>query len=100
MLYYFYVYNRLEFNIWGGKLGMKSIGIVRQIDELGRIVLPKELRTSMDLKEGNPMEIFVDEGKVILKRYNPFCVFCNEASDIEEFRGKNVCSKCRDELSE
>lgn len=79
---------------------MKSIGIVRKIDELGRIVLPIETRRQLELEPRDGVEIFVDEDMVILKKYQPCCIFCNEGSDITMFRGKKVCRKCISELGE
>jgi transcriptional pleiotropic regulator of transition state genes len=76
---------------------MKSIGIVRKVDFLGRVVLPKELRGTMDLPEGTPMEIFVDGEAIVLKKYQPGCVFCG-AIDVDLFKGKNVCGGCRSDL--
>ncbi len=73
---------------------MRSVGIVRKIDELGRIVLPKELRTSLSIDVGDPMEIFVDGSAIMLKKYEPSCIFCGEARDIIVYKGKNICSKC------
>ena len=73
---------------------MRSVGIVRKIDELGRIVLPKELRTSLSIDVGDPMEIFVDGSSIMLKKYEPTCIFCGEARDITVYKGKNICSKC------
>lgn len=73
---------------------MKATGIVRRLDQLGRIVIPKEIRTVFDLKEADPVEIFVDGTDIILKKYQPACVFCNEATDVVQFNGKNVCKKC------
>lgn len=76
---------------------MKAIGITRKIDQLGRIVLPKELRRTMDLPTETPMEIFVDGNQIILKKYEPSCVFCGTVT-IDEYKGKKVCEKCVDEL--
>ncbi len=73
---------------------MKATGIVRKLDQLGRIVIPKELRTTFDLKETDPIEIFVEGDDIILRKYQPACIFCNEATDIVQFEGKNVCKKC------
>ncbi|MPN54661.1 Transition state regulatory protein AbrB [bioreactor metagenome] len=74
---------------------MKSIGIVRKIDELGRIVLPIELRKQFDINEpGSALEIFVDDDKIILKKYAPTCIFCNSASNLIELGGHKVCEKC------
>ena len=78
---------------------MKSTGIVRRIDELGRIVLPAELRRTMGMKERETLEIFVDGSTIVLKKYNPACIFCDNEKDIFEFRGKNVCPRCFQEMS-
>jgi transcriptional pleiotropic regulator of transition state genes len=61
---------------------MKSTGVVRKVDELGRIVLPKELRTILNINERDSIEIFTDNDKIILQKYQPACVFCNNANDI------------------
>jgi len=75
-------------------LMVKSTGIVRKVDELGRIVLPMELRRTLGIAEKDALEIFVDEEKIILKKYEPACVFCGNASDNQLFHGKNVCRDC------
>ena len=77
---------------------MKSTGIVRKVDELGRIVLPIELRRTLDIAEKDCLEIYMDGASIVLKKYQPSCIFCDEAKDITLFRGKNVCSKCIREL--
>lgn len=73
---------------------MKATGIVRRLDQLGRIVIPKELRSVFDLKQEDPIEIFVEGEDIILRKYQPACIFCNEATDVTQFEGKNVCKKC------
>ena len=73
---------------------MKSTGIVRKIDELGRIVLPIEIRNTMDIASRDPIEIFVEEDKIILKKYEPSCVFCGNADNVEYYKGKLVCQNC------
>lgn len=73
---------------------MKGIGIVRKIDEFGRIVLPKELRTVMDIEIKDPIEIFVDQDYIMLKKYNPTCILCGSMKDLVNFEGKNICLKC------
>ena len=78
---------------------MKSTGIVRKVDELGRIVLPIELRRTLDISERDPLEIYVDGSSIILKKYQPSCVFCDSVEDIVSYKGKNVCAKCVRELS-
>ena len=71
---------------------MKSTGIVRKVDELGRIVLPIELRRTLDIEKKDSMEIYIEGDTVILRKYQPACVFCDSAKDIVSFRGRNVCS--------
>ncbi len=73
---------------------MKSTGIVRKVDELGRIVIPVELRRTMEIAEKDPMEIYVDGERIILKKYQPCCVFCGGVDGVGEFKGKNVCRRC------
>lgn len=78
---------------------MKATGIVRNLDELGRIVLPIELRRVLDI-DRSPLEIFLeDDGSIILRKYEPSCVFCGESSNVTNFRGKMVCTNCKLELS-
>ncbi len=77
---------------------MKSTGIVRRIDELGRIVLPIELRNKMDIQNKDSIEIFVDDDKIILKKYVPACLFCGNADDVVMFKGKLVCKHCLAEM--
>jgi transcriptional pleiotropic regulator of transition state genes len=77
---------------------MKSTGVVRKVDELGRIVLPKELRTILNINERDSIEIFTDNDKIILQKYQPACVFCNNANDIIYFNGKRVCAECIEKL--
>ena len=73
---------------------MKSTGIVRKVDELGRIVLPIELRRTLDIAEKDCLEIYMDGPSIVLKKYQPACVFCDDSKDIVVFRGKNVCLNC------
>lgn len=79
---------------------MKSTGIVRKVDELGRIVLPIEMRRTLDIAEKDALEIYVEGTSVILKKYKPTCIFCDSNKDIIQFKGKNVCPKCLRELNE
>jgi len=73
---------------------MKSTGIVRKVDELGRIVLPIELRRTLDIAEKDPLEIYMEGDSIVLRKFQPACVFCDSSKDIVNFRGKNVCSDC------
>lgn len=77
---------------------MKSTGIIRKVDELGRIVLPKEMRTTFDIKERDPLEIYVDGDSIILKKYNPTCIFCGNSDTVYLHAGKNICEECLQEL--
>ena len=76
------------------ELTLKTTGIVRKIDELGRIVLPIEIRNTMDIKSKDGVEIFVDGDRVILKKYDPACTFCGNADNVIYFKGKLVCKDC------
>ena len=77
---------------------MKSTGVVRKVDELGRIVLPKELRTVLNINEKDSIEIFTDNDKIILQKYQPACTFCNNVNNIIYFSGKRVCADCIEKL--
>ena len=79
---------------------MKSTGIVRRVDELGRIVLPIELRRTLNIAEKDSLEIYVEGTSVILKKYKPSCIFCDSNKDVVQFKGKNVCPKCLREIAE
>ncbi|MCL2855132.1 MAG: AbrB/MazE/SpoVT family DNA-binding domain-containing protein [Defluviitaleaceae bacterium] len=78
---------------------MKSTGIVRKVDELGRVVLPIELRKTLHIDVRDPMEIFVDEGKIVLKKYEPADVFTGEMEDLVEYKGKKISKKTIKELA-
>ena len=73
---------------------MKSTGIVRKVDELGRIVLPIELRRTLDIAEKDTLEIYVDGSSIVLKKYQPACIFCDDAADVISYKGKNICRAC------
>lgn len=77
---------------------MKSTGVVRKLDDLGRIVIPIELRRTMDIDLRDTLEIFVEDDKIILKKYHPACIFCNDARDVVVCKGKMVCKRCLEEL--
>ena len=83
-----------------GEVNVKATGIVRKVDELGRIVLPIEMRRTLDIAEKDALEIYVEGSSVILKKYKPSCLFCDGTKDITVFKGKNVCPKCLRELRE
>ena len=73
---------------------MKSTGIIRKVDELGRIVLPIELRRTLDIAEHDEMEIFIDGDQVILRKHKQNCVFCSSAQGLVQYKGKYICNKC------
>lgn len=77
---------------------MKATGIIRKVDDLGRIVLPIELRRSLNIEEKDFLEIFVDEGDIVLKKYELACVFCGNTENVHLFKEKNVCENCIKEL--
>ena len=77
---------------------MKSTGITRQIDELGRFVLPKEIRKSLDINTKDSLEIYTDEGRIILQKYLPACTFCGEADNVLLFEDKRICRGCIERL--
>ncbi len=77
---------------------MKTTGIVRQMDSLGRIVLPIELRRTLDIAQKDSLEIYVEGNQIILKKYEPTCIFCENTRDVVVFKGKNVCPSCLAEL--
>ena len=77
---------------------MKSTGIVRKIDELGRVVLPMELRRVLNLNVKDSIEIYVEGDNIILKKYEPCCIFCGNSTNIIDFKGKNVCENCKKDL--
>ena len=77
---------------------MKETGIVRCIDGLGRIVLPKEMRKCMNIDSGDELEIFVEKDCIVLKKYAPCCIFCGGEADVVNYRGKMICTNCAAEL--
>ena len=83
-----------------GAITMKSTGIVRKVDELGRIVLPIEMRRTLDIAEKDALEIYVEGENIILRKYQASCIFCDNAKDIHVFKGKNICAHCLKELLE
>ena len=73
---------------------MKSTGIVRKVDSLGRIVIPVELRRLLNIDCKDPMELYIDEDIVIFKKYIPLCYLCGEGREMKRFKGKNICLSC------
>jgi len=77
---------------------MKSTGMVREIDGLGRFVLPKEIRNSLGIENGDAIEIYTDGDRVILKKYEPGCLFCGNIDELAMFEGKLICRNCLDKM--
>lgn len=78
---------------------MKSTGIVRRVDELGRIVIPMELRRTFNIDVRDPLEIFIEEDKIVLSKYNQTCVFCGGTENMQTFKEKNICHSCHHSLT-
>lgn len=77
---------------------VKSTGIVRKVDELGRVVIPIETRRVLGLNEKDSVEIFTDGESIVLKKYQPSCIFCNEVDNVINHKGKNICNNCIEEM--
>lgn len=77
---------------------LKSIGVVRKLDSLGRIVIPMEVRQANDIKHNDPIEIFTDDEKIVLRKYEPACIFCNNAENLISYKGKKICINCINEV--
>ena len=78
---------------------MKATGIIRKVDELERVVIPIEIRNKFNIVEKDPIEIYVDESSIVLKKYEPNCIFCGETNNLVEYKGKLVCKKCSEKLN-
>ena len=78
---------------------MKATGIIRRVDELGRVVIPIEIRNQFNIIEKDPIEIYVDGSSIVLRKYEPNCVFCGNAKNLMTFKDKLVCSKCAEKLA-
>lgn len=78
---------------------MRAVGVVRKLDELGRIVIPIELRRTIGIEEKDPLEIFTnDHGDIVLRKYQPGCEFCGSMDNVKTFSGKHICQSCIDTL--
>ena len=77
---------------------MKSTGIIRRVDELGRVVIPIELRNKFGITEKDPMEIYVEGSSIILKKYEPNCIFCGNSKKLIDFQDKLICEKCAEKI--
>ena len=79
---------------------MKATGVVRRIDDLGRVVIPKEIRNKLDIEEKDPIEIYLDGSSIILRKFETGCIFCNNSKDLVTFKDKLICQKCLLKISE
>lgn len=79
---------------------MKTTGIVRRVDELGRVVLPIELRRTLEIEERDLLEIMLEDDRIVLRKFQPTCVFCGAEEGLLEYRGKRICENCLKELNE
>lgn len=77
---------------------MKSTGMVRRVDELGRVVIPKEIRSKLDIEEKDPLEIYVEGSSIILKKFQTNCIFCGSTNNLIEYKDKLICTKCIENL--
>ncbi|MFZ5823878.1 MAG: AbrB/MazE/SpoVT family DNA-binding domain-containing protein [Bacillota bacterium] len=78
---------------------MKSTGIVRRLDDLGRFVVPIELRRTLGMEEGTPLEVYTQGDTILLRRYEPFCTFCGHGGTMVTYHGKHICQRCLSTLS-
>jgi len=78
---------------------LKSTGIVRKVDELGRVVIPIELRRTLSIAEKDGLEIYVDSDRIVLRKYEPACIFCGSMDEVHHFKNKMVCQACREDMS-
>ena len=78
---------------------MKATGIIRRVDELGRVVIPIEIRNQFNIVEKDPIEIYVDDSSIVLKKYQPNCIFCGNTENLVEYKNKLVCEQCSGQLN-
>lgn len=79
---------------------MKSTGIVRRMDELGRVVIPIEIRNQFNIVEKDPIEIFVDGSSIVLKKFEPNCIFCGSTKSLLTYKDKLICKNCSEKIGE
>ena len=80
------------------RIPVKTTGIVRKVDQLGRVGMRIELRRTLDIAEKDALEIYVDGSTIVLKKYRPSCIFCDSSRDLMVYKDKNICPKCLKEL--
>lgn len=81
-----------------GRSGPRATGVSRKVDDLGRIVLPAELRRSFDIREGDHIDISVEEDRIILEKKRILCTFCGGAESLRNYREHPLCPTCLTEL--
>lgn len=79
---------------------MKSTGIIRRVDELGRVVIPIEIRNQFNIVEKDPIEIYVDRSSIILKKFEPNCIFCGNTKNLIEYNDKLICEDCSKKIAD
>ena len=72
--------------------------IVRHLDDLGRFVIPKEMRKEMELKDNDPLEIELQGKEIVVRKHETKCIFCGKNKVFVEFNNKRICKKCLEEL--
>ncbi len=77
---------------------IKNTGIKRKVDELGRIVIPMEIRKQFNIEIQDELEIFIDRNFIMLKKYEPRCIFCGNEKGVIEFSERLICNKCLEKL--
>lgn len=78
---------------------MKSTGMIRDVDKVGRVVIPKEIRDTLGLAEGSPLEIFVENDTISLRKYTPSCLFCGSSEDLVSYEDRKICRNCIEKLN-
>lgn len=78
---------------------MRSTGIIRKVDELGRVVLPVEIRRMLEISERDEVEIFLEGDQILIRKFVPYCIFCYASDELQSFGGKNVCRSCRQKIA-
>jgi len=78
---------------------MKSTGIVRRLDELGRVVIPKEIRNKLNIEEKDPIEIYLEGTSIILRKFESGCIFCNNSKELSTYKDRLICKKCLEKIA-
>ena len=97
IIYVIISYGITKYNIEEAK--MKSTGIIRKVDELGRVVIPIEIRNKFNISQKDPIEIYTEGSSIILKKFEPNCVFCGNTKNLINYRDKLVCKKCAEKIA-